>query len=200
MRLRQPIADVLRLATGLHAVFAGLFALYSHAGKENDRDILILRGVAETLSIKLESLQEGRTEYLHTCARLLRHTLSRTECPPIESVSAKLEKARHAFLKDHLLYETATFEDIVRHSVPHLPEALGIPAHSALSQLEDMLAAHGICRINPAPRTPFSAREHTILLAENHDGFAKGEVVECLNSGYILEEMVLLRANIIAAK
>ena len=112
-----------------------------------------------------------------------------------------------AYKKEQLLFECSTFEEILYYSVSRLREspdaavaAFVAAIHAGTSQLECVLTRHGIEFIRPAPHDAFNGREHEVLMAEQHDGFRKGEVVKLMNRGYKQDGTVLMRANVIAAK
>jgi len=117
------------------------------------------------------------------------------------------EKTIKRFLKDSVLYEISTFEEILQYSVTRLRESdndyvkdyIEIIDGNALI-IENTLNRAGITMIRPDPHDNFNGKEHEILMAEHIDGFAKGEIIKYMTSGYRLNGQVLIRANIIAAK
>ena len=120
-----------------------------------------------------------------------------------ETVNKKLT----AFKKEHVLFECCTFEEILHYSVSRLREAEDAEVaafvsaiDAGMARLSGILARHGIAKIQPAPHEPFNGREHDVLMAEPHEGFKKGEIVKLVNSGYRQNDIVLIRANVIAAK
>ncbi|MCL2404407.1 MAG: nucleotide exchange factor GrpE [Defluviitaleaceae bacterium] len=125
----------------------------------------------------------------------------------IASTSAKIEKASFRFKKETLLYEISTYEEILYHSVsrlresplPHVAAAVSL-LDETFAKLEPLLAEKGITVIRPAAHEPFNGREHEVLLAEETDGFAKGEIIKVMTSGYKYKDQVILRANVIAAR
>ena len=120
------------------------------------------------------------------------------------------ERARkniERFLKDCVLYEISTFEEILQYSVTRLRESdndyvtdyidlIDENAHI----IESTLKKIGITMIRPKPHDYFNAKEHEVLMAERNESFAKGEVIKSITSGYKLDDQILIRANIIAAK
>jgi len=125
----------------------------------------------------------------------------------ISNASAKIEKISLRFKKETLLYEISTYEEILFHSVSRLRES-ALPRVAAavclldetFSNLESLLTESGITVIRPATHEPFNGREHEVLVAEEADGFAKGEIIKVMTSGYKLKDQVILRANVIAAR
>jgi len=123
------------------------------------------------------------------------------------NISTKIEKASLRFKKETLLYEISTYEEILYHSVSRLRES-NLPQVAAavclldgtFADLESLLTGNGIAVIRPAVHDPFNGREHEVLVAEEAEGFTKGEIIKVMTSGYKYNDQVILRANVIAAK
>jgi len=118
-----------------------------------------------------------------------------------------LEKACLRHLKDNLLFELTTFEEISYYSVSRLRESedeavalFVMEVDRQTAALEMILAKHGIEMIRPEAHDPFNAKEHEVLMAEVQEGFKKGEIIKVMNSGYKRGDAVVLRANVIAAR
>jgi len=119
----------------------------------------------------------------------------------------KMAKAALRFRREILLYEVATYEEILTHSVSRLHKSDNVQVKSmaarleyAYAALEVLLRKNNITPIRPDPHEPFNGKEHEVLVAEKHEGFEKGEIIKRVGSGYRCGELVLLRANVIAAK
>jgi molecular chaperone GrpE (heat shock protein) len=119
----------------------------------------------------------------------------------------KTEKAALRFRKEVLLYEIATYEEILTHSVSRLFASENPMVQAAAAQLEEtyntleiLLKKNNVTTIRPMPHDPFNGREHDVLVAEKQEGFQKGEIIKRLGSGYRYKDMVLVRANVVAAK
>ena len=119
----------------------------------------------------------------------------------------RIEKAVKRFLKDSVLFEIITFEEILQYSVTRLRESDNDYVRDYIDMIdenahiiENTLEKTGIAMIRPNPHDSFNGREHEILMAEHIDGFAKGEIIKYMTSGYRLDGQVLIRANVIAAK
>jgi len=119
----------------------------------------------------------------------------------------KIEKAAIRFKREVLFYEAATYEEILTHSVSRLRESTSehvqdtaANLEGAYNALEVLLCKNGITPIRPAPHDPFNGKEHEVLMAEQQEGFAKGEIIKRVGSGYRLGDMILVRANVIAAR
>jgi molecular chaperone GrpE (heat shock protein) len=100
-----------------------------------------------------------------------------------------------------------TFEEILTHSVSRLKESANEAVTRIAARLRDtygalevLLRKNNITPIRPAPRDIFNGKEHEVLVAEKQDGFAKGEIIKLLGSGYRYNGQVLMRANVIAAR
>ncbi|MDR2903435.1 MAG: nucleotide exchange factor GrpE [Clostridiales bacterium] len=171
----------------------------------------------ETVLLSLKSL--GRDDRRGIGAALIRRALFElSEREAVARYYEKLEKARHQkfedahkksvrFIKDHLLFEMMTFEEINVYSVSRLRESAN-PAIAALVAVIDrqtavltgILKQNGIEPIHPAPHDPFNGKEHEVLMAEKNEEYKKGEIIKVMNGGYKYGETVLLRANVIAAR
>ncbi|MCL2703202.1 MAG: nucleotide exchange factor GrpE [Defluviitaleaceae bacterium] len=121
----------------------------------------------------------------------------------LEQIEMKLLK----FKKEQTLYEVSTFEEIQLYSVTRLRESGA--GHikdfvrlldEAAGRISEILAGYGIQAIRPDTRDMFNGREHEVLMAEQNESFKKGEIIKLLNSGYRQGEVILLRANVIAAR
>jgi molecular chaperone GrpE (heat shock protein) len=125
----------------------------------------------------------------------------------IDTYAQKLEKASLRFKKEVLLYEVCTFEEILTHSVSRLRDSANADVISAAQlldstflELEVILKKNNIEVIRPAVREIFNAKEHEILVAEKHEGFEKGEIIKIITAGYKMQDRIILRANVIAAR
>jgi hypothetical protein len=119
----------------------------------------------------------------------------------------KMHKLILDFYKNYLLYEMNTFEEIMNYSVSRLRQSEEAPCVScaramdeAAFALETILKKNGVGLIRPQPKDHFNSKEHEVLVAEKSDGYAKGEIISVMNSGYKLNGLVVMRANVIAAK
>jgi hypothetical protein len=129
----------------------------------------------------------------------------------VERVWAKrddaLAKKILAFKRDSLFFELSTFEEIMNYSVSRLRESADVQilefvveVDKQYKRLEAILAKRGIDKIVPKPHEPFNPKEHEVLMAEQNEGFKKGEIIKTMNSGYRQGDMVVVRANVIAAR
>jgi len=125
----------------------------------------------------------------------------------ISDTTAKAEKNATRFKKETLLYEISTYEEILYYSVSRLRESAKPEAISAVNildetytALEALLTEAQITIIRPAPHEIFNGKEHEVLTAEEHEDFKKGEIIKTMTSGYKMGDMVILRANVVAAR
>lgn len=112
-----------------------------------------------------------------------------------------------AYLRKDLLFELRSFDEIVKHSVEKLieyeessAEALVKVMKYVYDQSRKILNRNGILFLEPDPHERFDGKLHEIMLAEQVEGYAKGEVIKCQNIGYIKDGYVIMRANIVAAR
>jgi len=204
-RLRHVARVELLLAAEITAAFAktrdALRSIMDQAvpteSPEGQQDIL--KGIAETLEIKVESLREGLHEFRSNCRAIIREDISNRR--------VTLANCTFRFKKEILLHEICTYEEILTHSVSRLrqspcPIAAGaaVLLDSTFDVLESILKKRSITIIRPATGTKFNAQEHEVLMAEKQDGFAAGEIIKVLTSGYGQKERVILRANVVAAR
>ena len=109
------------------------------------------------------------------------------------------------YKKEHLLFEISTFEEIMNYSVQRLRSDDNLADYvnfmdNIVVQLENILKKNDIELIKPRSHDMFNGKEHEVLLAEKRDGFTKGEIIKLMNCGYKQNNVVLLRANVIASK
>lgn len=240
-RFRTMINNETMLADEMTKIFINL--------RENwpdNEDSDILKGVAETIEIKIDSLRESINELIKDCNKLIDSTLSahssesdgdleavksavwqtwmanpdvdisQDEIPAIEerkNIQNKkiehccdtLQKKLTRFKREVLLYEISTYEEIIFYSISRLRETdehteAVMLADDTILSLQTLLKKNNIDVICPQPHDMFNPKEHEILIAESNPGFAKGEIVKLMNSGYRQGDVVLLRANVIAAR
>ncbi|NLM47897.1 MAG: nucleotide exchange factor GrpE [Epulopiscium sp.] len=111
------------------------------------------------------------------------------------------------FLKEYLLFEVSTYEEIVNYSVSRLREEsddFAIEYVKNIDQLtaslEETLKEFEIEFVEPVPHDKFNGKEHEVLLAEEREGFKKGEIIKTLNKGYRFNNQIILKANVVASK
>lgn len=209
----------------------------------------ILRGIAETIEIKVEGLRESISQMTGECNSLIESFANDKAVPgeaEIEAAKAEvwqlwleeeegfeeaclklpifttrrqmhekssarchesLEKKLTKFKREVLLYEVSTYEEIIFYSISRLRElkaevfqhAVSL-ADNTLDHLAVLLKKNNIEVIRPNSHEAFNPKEHEVLMAESNPDFKKGEIVKLMNSGYRQNGVILLRANVIAAR
>ena len=112
------------------------------------------------------------------------------------------------FIKNTILFEISTFQEIIYYSVVRLRESddekiLDFTKYidNIEVEIEKCLINNNILPIKPNPHDMFNAKEHEVLLAEKNEDFVKGQIIKVINYGYKKkDEGVIKRATIIAAK
>ncbi|WP_317368438.1 nucleotide exchange factor GrpE [uncultured Tyzzerella sp.] len=126
----------------------------------------------------------------------------------IEKISNSYIKKVDDFIKNTLLFEISTFQEIIYYSVVRLRESKESKIidftkyiDSIELNIEKCLLDNNILIIKPNPHDMFDAKEHEVLLAEKNENFLKGQIIKVVNYGYKKkDEVVIKRATIIAAK
>ena len=121
--------------------------------------------------------------------------------------SEGLEKRMLTYMRDSFFYELSTFEEIMYYSVSRLRESENICVISFVAEIDsqykrtgDILAKYDVEKIAPVAHDAFNAKENEVLMAEESEGFKKGEIIKTINSGYRQGDVVIMRANVIAAR
>ncbi len=112
------------------------------------------------------------------------------------------------FIKNTILFEISTFQEIMYYSVGRLRESEDAKIIDFIKymdnieiEIEKCLIDNNILPIKPNPHDMFNAKEHEVLIAEKNEEFLKGEIIKVINYGYKKkDESVIKRATIIAAK
>lgn len=124
----------------------------------------------------------------------------------VEKIYIPCLKKLDDFIKNTLLFEISTFQEIIYYSVirlrdkSELKNLVGFIDNINL-EIEKNLIENGIEVIKPKPHDKFSAKEHEVLLAEKNEEFLKGEIIKVINYGFKSKEgSVIKRATVIAAK
>lgn len=167
-------------------VLSGLTEL----GKDDRRGILLIKR-------ELNSIYDSETVLLYN------EKLERMRNQKIEEANKKAVR----FIKDHLLFEMMTFEEVITYSVSRLREDSSVNVlefakviDEQSDALANILKRNGILSIYPQPHDIFNGKEHEVLMAEKNEDYKKGEIIKVMNGGYRYGDMVIIRANVIAAK
>lgn len=171
--------------------------LYNNFMMESIRELPLEESIFAEKNI---ALLDGKEEegLLYLSQRLLRRQ---------EKIEQEANKKIIKFLREHLLFEMSTYEEIINYSVSKLRESKEeaiisyVKNIDALTQsIEGILKAYKIEFIYPTPHEKFNGKEHEVLMAEVKEGFEKGEIIKTMNKGYMLEGQIILKANVIAGK
>jgi len=121
--------------------------------------------------------------------------------------SEGLEKRMLSFMRDSFFYELSTFEEIMYYSVSRLRESEDELVASLVAEIDsqykntgDILTKYGVEKIAPVAHDVFNPKENEVLMAEESEGFKKGEIIKTINSGYRQGDVIIMRANVIAAR
>jgi len=248
-RLRRMVSSDIMLAEEVAEAFVRLRENWPASESADCEGTEILRGIAETIEIKIEGLRESIGQMTKECAAIIDGFAAENVSPSDEDIlaakaeiwqlwtsnsdhfeaalpdlpifaerrnlyekstarcEAAIEKNLMKFKRETLLYELSTYEEITFYSVSRLRglEPLEFRQAAALADdtlelLDVLLKKNNIDIIRPRPHDTFNPREHEALMAESNPGFNKGEIVKLMNSGYKQKDVVLLRANVIAAR
>lgn len=125
----------------------------------------------------------------------------------IENIKISHFKQDMTYLRTELLFELRTFEEIVEYSLKKLIEIemevvdpIVEIMEKTVKDTRKALEMIDIVFIEPKSHDKFNGKIHEIMLAEVEDGFSKGEIIKCSGIGYSINEQVILRANVIAAR
>ena len=119
----------------------------------------------------------------------------------------EIEKKILLFKRDSFFFEISTFEEIMHYSVSRLREASDSRILEFVSEIDsqfkkisDVLTRYGIEKIAPGPHDFFNPKENEVLMVEENPNYKKGEIIKTMNSGYRQNDVVIVRANVIAAR
>lgn len=111
------------------------------------------------------------------------------------------------YIKKDVLFEIKTLEDLMYLSIDKLKVSDELQCIRFVDCVDTMyqrilkqLKQNDIISIIPKEHETFNGKIHEILIAEETEGFNKGEIIRTQNSGYIFENRILIRASVIAAK
>lgn len=110
------------------------------------------------------------------------------------------------FLREELINEVITLEELVKYSLPKLAKykeenakAVNSYIKSGYKRIEKNLQLAGIEKIEPLLKERFNGKEQQVILIEQAKGFEKGEIASVHTKGYKLKEYILARANVVVA-
>lgn len=125
----------------------------------------------------------------------------------VESIIQQHNRYDLSYLKNDLLFELRTFDELIEHSLKKLIDHEQDNARAVMAVMlgtmeksRDILKAHAIELIIPHEHDKFDIKKHEVLLAEEAEGFVKGEVICCMSVGYQMKAQVIIRASVMAAR
>lgn len=124
----------------------------------------------------------------------------------IQRIYKPCQKRLDDFIKNTILFEISTFQEIVYYSVVRLRENEDTKEFTSFidkteEEIENSLVDSDILIIKPNPHDMFNAKEHEVLIAEKSEDFSKGQIIKVINYGFkAKDETVIKRATVIAAK
>lgn len=124
-----------------------------------------------------------------------------------KNIADKADKKLLQFKKEQLLFEITTFEEIMNYSISRLRKSENRSVREyvnavdfAVESIDRCLEEFGITIIRPLSHQMFNGKEHEVLMAEKSKEFNKGEIIKVMNSGFKENDLVIIRANVIAAR
>ncbi|PKM58563.1 MAG: nucleotide exchange factor GrpE [Firmicutes bacterium HGW-Firmicutes-3] len=160
-----------------------------------DMRILIAEKGEDLLEDAIDGLTEGlldiQTHYLKEMA----------------IIEETVHNQNMVYLKNDILFELRTYEEMMRHSLKKLMDLegekvkeLSLLLMEAQRSFMNALDRIQITVIEPREHDQFDGKLHEAILAEALEGFEKGSIIKCQSVGYQIEPNILLRAMVIAAK
>lgn len=189
--INEMFFDVHKLTNNVLGAFGNIISFDKDIANADGNIAEIINGINETIKIKMENIEESMTNLEQY----------------IDTTIDEVEKEINLYYRQTLLFELTTFEEIMNYSVSKLrnSENENVKKYVALidEQMEKIsffLAEDGIEDINPKPKEMFNGREHDVLMAEKAEDFNKGEIIKVITRGYKKDNVVFIRASVIAAK
>ncbi|MBR1442355.1 MAG: nucleotide exchange factor GrpE [Firmicutes bacterium] len=163
--------------------------------KENDK--------FNTVQRCFEAVKEGKDDVGRIIDEEIGAKITKKLDKNIELINKKVIQ----FIREHILFEISTFEEILNYSVSRLRDDESEVAKGyvfmidyATMRIEDALKKKNIEIIKPKPYDIFNGKENEVLMAEKNDEFKKGQIIKVMNNGYRKDGVVIMRANVIAAR
>ena len=136
------------------------------------------------------------------------HINTKSIVSSLEKLYSPYIKKIDEFIKNTILFEISTFQEIMYYSVVRLRECEDEKIKDFTKYIDNMeykientLIENSILPIKPNPHDMFDPKEHEVLLAEKNEQFLKGQIIKVVNYGYKKKDKgIIKRATIIAAK
>ena len=137
-----------------------------------------------------------------------KHINTKSIVSSLEKLYSPYIKKIDEFIKNTILFEISTFQEIIYYSVVRLRECEDENIKYFTKYIDNMeykientLIENSILPIKPNPHDMFDPKEHEVLLAEKNEQFLKGQIIKVVNYGYKKKDKgIIKRATIIAAK
>lgn len=176
--------------------------------KNVDKIIQLIEKKAENIENINEIFNEKNDEKNNIFEKINNFVKNNKKNIKIDEKINEFVKSIDEFIKNTILFEISTFQEIIYYSVTRLREIENADIKNLVKEIdmaekdiEKALISYDILLIRPMPHDMFNAKEQEIIVAEKTNKFMKGEVVKVINCGYkTKDEMVIKRATIIAAK
>lgn len=188
--------------------------------KEKETEVFLNKDeLYKNMDNSLKDLKSYNIEYdFETIYSILKTNFNIKEIKQYLNIKDMLSKAENIvnpyikkiddFIKNTILFEISTFQEIMYYSVVRLKESKDEKIIDFTKYIDDVgnniekcLINNNIIIIKPNPHDMFNAKEHEVLLAEKNEEFIKGQIIKVINYGYKKkDEGVIKRATIIAAK
>ncbi len=158
-----------------------------------------------------------RKEFEKKCADYLEEAIQ-GDSKDFERVQARFDKMvlqtmdeayegeiRH--LNKDILFEIKSFEDIIDQSITRIMEdeqelvqTFGIQICQLFDKMIGDLKKYQIERIYPQAGEKFNGKIHEVILVEESSDFNKGQIIRTKNSGFSIQDRIITRASVVAAK
>jgi len=180
---------------------------------QKEFDILLNNYKSETINISDEELKDIYDYFFNNLSNdsnielyitdYFREKIKRKKSKQIDIVYKKIMQ----FKREQILFEISTFEEILNYSVSRLRNSQNDIIKEYVDYVDKLvenikliLNDYGIKTICPNQHDIFNGKEHEVIIAEKNDDFKRGEIIKVMNNGYKQDDVVILRANVIAAK
>ncbi len=124
-----------------------------------------------------------------------------------KELEKRIIKKLFDFKKETLFYEISTFDEVLYYSIEKIRVSDNLNVKKYIMYIDDTkekltktLEKNNIKIISPKPKEKFNSKEHKVIIAEEKEGFAKGDIIKVNTVGYKEYETVILKANVIAAR
>ncbi len=125
----------------------------------------------------------------------------------IDEIEKAIVKKLFEYKKETLFYEISTFDEVLYYSIEKIRQSENLNVKKYIIFIDDIkekmfktLEKNDVIIIKPKAHDKFNSKEHKVLIAEEKEGFNKGEVIKVNTVGYKEFDTVILKANVIAAR